>query len=89
MRSAEGQRGSQLGCNHRYPLLVFTAPNGRKRAQCLGCKGLGPEGKDAEQARQGLLGAPTGQGPLGKWAPASLLRPSASLALYGGPLSCP
>jgi len=44
-------------CRHRCPILVIAPEDGGKRAQCLGCKGFGPEGEDAEQARQRLLAA--------------------------------
>jgi hypothetical protein len=38
-------------------MVVIATEGGGKRAQCLGCKGFGPEGEDAEQARQRLLAA--------------------------------
>jgi hypothetical protein len=44
-------------CNHNYPIVVVGTEGGGKRARCLGCKELGPEGEDAEQARQSLLRA--------------------------------
>ncbi len=44
-------------CRHRYPIVVIALEGGGKRAQCLGCKGFGPEGEDAKQARQSLLAA--------------------------------
>jgi hypothetical protein len=50
-------------CKHDYPILVLAtesrATESRgKRALCLGCKKLGPEGEDAEQARQRLVELP-------------------------------
>lgn len=44
-------------CRHRCPIVVIATEGGGKRAQCLGCKGFGPEGEVAEQARQRLLAA--------------------------------
>ncbi len=44
-------------CGHRGPIVVSPTKGGSKRAQCLGCKGVGPEGEDAEQAHQRLLAA--------------------------------
>ncbi len=44
-------------CRHRCPILVIASEGGGKRAQCLGCKGFGPEGEVAEQALQRLLAA--------------------------------
>ena len=48
---------SSARCNHNYPIVVVGTEGGGKRARCLGCKELGPEGEDAEQARQSLLRA--------------------------------
>ena len=42
-------------CGHRCLIVVSATEGGSKRAQCLGCKGVGPEGEDAEQALQRLL----------------------------------
>ena len=44
-------------CRHRCHIVVSATEGGGKRAQCLGCKGFGLEGEDAEQARQRLLAA--------------------------------
>ena len=44
-------------CGHDYPIRVVATEGGARRAQCLGCKGLGPEGIDTEHARQRLLAA--------------------------------
>jgi hypothetical protein len=51
-------------CNQDYPILVVAIESGGKRAQCLGCKELGPEGEDAEQARQRLVELPK---PRARW----------------------
>ncbi len=45
-------------CKHVYPILVSATWSGSKRAQCLGCKEFGPEGKGSEQARERLLAIP-------------------------------
>jgi len=47
----EAANGS-TSCKHDYPILVAATESGGKRARCLGCKKLGPEGEDAERARQ-------------------------------------
>ncbi len=42
-------------CDHAcYPIRVV-ATEGGKRAQCLGCKEVGPEGEDTQAARHALL----------------------------------
>ena len=50
------RKSGSTSCNHGYPILVVATQSGGKRARCLGCKELGPEGEDAEQARQRLVG---------------------------------
>ena len=46
-------------CDHNYPIVVWAAeedkPHRRRRAQCLGCKKLGPAREDSQSARQALL----------------------------------
>jgi hypothetical protein len=51
-------KNGRTSCKHDYPIVVSAIESGGKRAQCLGCKKLGPEGVDAEQARQRLIGLP-------------------------------
>ncbi len=42
-------------CDHGcYPSRVVATQRG-KRAQCLKCKGFGPEGEDTQTARRALL----------------------------------
>ena len=47
------------GCDHNYPIVVRAAeedkPHRRRRAQCLGCKKLGPAREDSQSARKALL----------------------------------
>ncbi len=50
------RKNGSTRCKHDYPILVVATESGGKRAQCLGCKKLGPEGEDAQQARQRLVG---------------------------------
>ncbi len=52
------RKNGSTSCKHDYPILVVATESGGKRAQCLGCKELGPEGEDAEQARQRLVRLP-------------------------------
>ncbi len=52
------RKNGNTSCKHDYPIWVVATQSGGKRAQCLGCKELGPEGEDAEQARQRLVGLP-------------------------------
>ena len=51
-------------CKHDYPICVVATESVGKRAQYLGCKELGPEGEDAQQARQRLVGLPK---PRARW----------------------
>ena len=52
------RKNGSTSCKHNYPIVVVATDSGGKRARCLGCKELGPEGEDAEQARQRLVGLP-------------------------------
>ncbi len=52
------RNNGSTSCKHDYPIVVVATESGAKRARCLGCKELGPEGEDAEQARQRLVGLP-------------------------------
>jgi hypothetical protein len=52
------RKNDSTSCKHDYPILVVATDSGGKRARCLGCKELGPEGEDAEQARQRLVELP-------------------------------
>ncbi len=45
------RNNGSTSCKHDYPIVVVATDSGGKRARCLGCKELGPEGEDAEQAR--------------------------------------
>jgi hypothetical protein len=52
------RKNGSTRCKHDYPIVVVATDSGGKRARCLGCNELGPEGEDAEQARQRLVGLP-------------------------------
>ncbi len=63
------RKNGSTSCKHDYPILVVAtesrATESRgKRALCLGCNKLGPEGEDAEQARQRLVELPK---PRARW----------------------
>ena len=58
LRNISLRKNGSTSCKHDYPILVVATESGGKRARCLGCKKFGPEGEDAEQARQSLVGLP-------------------------------